>query len=48
MATVQTSDKPASQTTKPLRVGVAGLGVAASQILPAFQDGSPYELVACA
>jgi phthalate 4,5-cis-dihydrodiol dehydrogenase len=48
MATVQSSlgENPASNATKPLRVGVAGLGVAASQILPAFKDGSPYELVA--
>ena len=29
-----------------LRVGVAGLGVAASQILPSFKAGSPFELVA--
>lgn len=29
-----------------LRVGVAGLGVAASQILPSFKEGSPFELVA--
>lgn len=38
--------KPSSHSTKRLRVGVAGLGVAASQILPSFKDDSPYELVA--
>ncbi len=31
---------------KKLRVGVAGLGVAASQILPAFKDSAAYALVA--
>lgn len=36
----------ASQSVRPLRVGVAGLGVAASQILPSFKSGSAYELVA--
>ena len=40
------SVKPVAQTAKPLRVGVAGLGVAASQILPSFKPGSAYELVA--
>lgn len=28
----------------PLRVGIAGLGVAASQVLPAFGEGAPYVL----
>jgi phthalate 4,5-cis-dihydrodiol dehydrogenase len=28
----------------PLRVGVAGLGVASSQVLPAFREGAPYVL----
>lgn len=28
----------------PLRVGVAGLGVASSQVLPAFRGGAPYML----
>ena len=28
---------------KPLRIGVCGLGVAASQIYPAFRDGTPYQ-----
>ena len=32
--------------TRKLRVGIAGLGVASSQVLPAFQDGLPYELAA--
>ncbi len=27
-----------------LRVGIAGLGVASTQVLPAFHDGAPYEL----
>ncbi len=41
------SEKIASPAAKrPLRVGVAGLGVAASQILPSFNEGSPFELVA--
>lgn len=40
------SAKQSLQPTKRLRVGVAGLGVAASQILPAFKEDSPYELVA--
>lgn len=40
------SAKPVAQAVKPLRVGVAGLGVAAGQILPSFKAGSPYELVA--
>jgi phthalate 4,5-cis-dihydrodiol dehydrogenase len=32
--------------TRKLRVGIAGLGVASSQVLPAFQEGLPYELAA--
>lgn len=40
------SAQPAAQAAMPLRVGVAGLGVAASQILPAFRAGTAYELVA--
>ena len=40
------SAQPLAQAVKPLRVGVAGLGVAAGQILPSFKAGSPYELVA--
>ncbi len=30
--------------TTPLRVGVAGLGVAAGQVLPAFTEGAPFAL----
>ena len=34
-------------TSPPLRIGVAGLGVASTQVLPAFkQKGKPYRLVA--
>jgi phthalate 4,5-cis-dihydrodiol dehydrogenase len=40
------SAKPSPQAAKRLRVGIAGLGVAANQILPAFKEGSPYDLVA--
>lgn len=46
------TDTPMSRTarggspSKPLRVGVAGLGVAASQILPAFKNASTYVLTA--
>ena len=40
------SARPAAQAAKRLRVGIAGLGVAANQILPAFKDGAPYDLVA--
>jgi phthalate 4,5-cis-dihydrodiol dehydrogenase len=28
----------------PLRVGIAGIGVASSQVLPAFREGAPYQL----
>jgi phthalate 4,5-cis-dihydrodiol dehydrogenase len=30
----------------PLRVGIAGLGVASTQVLPAFREGGPYVLAA--
>ena len=36
----------AAVEVRKLRVGVAGLGVAASQILPAFKDSAAYALVA--
>ncbi len=37
--------KPKKNSVKnPLRVGVAGLGVASSQVLPAFRDGVPFAL----
>jgi phthalate 4,5-cis-dihydrodiol dehydrogenase len=37
--------RPKRKTGKgPLRVGVAGLGVASSQVLPAFREGAPYAL----
>ena len=29
-----------------LRVGIAGLGVASTQVLPAFHDKAPYDLIA--
>ncbi|HSR55983.1 MAG TPA: Gfo/Idh/MocA family oxidoreductase [Alphaproteobacteria bacterium] len=28
----------------PLRIGIAGIGVASSQVLPTFADGKPYQL----
>lgn len=36
--------EPIAARTPPLRVGIAGLGVAASQVLPAFGEGAPYVL----
>lgn len=35
-----------SLVTRPLRIGVAGLGVASGQVLPSFREGAPYVLAA--
>jgi phthalate 4,5-cis-dihydrodiol dehydrogenase len=45
----QQSGLKEKETVEPgrrLRVGVAGLGVAASQVLPAFTPGAPFDLIA--
>jgi phthalate 4,5-cis-dihydrodiol dehydrogenase len=39
-------ERTAGNAAQPLRIGVCGLGVAASQIYPAFRDGAPYRLAA--
>lgn len=43
---METASLAPSAAAKKLRVGVAGLGVAASQILPAFKGSAAYALVA--
>jgi phthalate 4,5-cis-dihydrodiol dehydrogenase len=40
------SEGAAQSRSDRLRVGIAGLGVASSQVLPAFGDNAPYALVA--
>jgi len=43
--TKRRSDRGKDKTAAaPLRVGIAGIGVASSQVLPAFREGAPYYL----